>query len=207
MKRPFPHFSQQNILISSSLPKLTRSIDLTGVDSTTLEFDTFYKPSSAFGFTYVVVSIGSGETWSGLVGENMRGDKAHHDPLNLTLADWFCTGVVPGGNWVHETIDLTSYAGQEILLCFESDGNNRSIGFALDNIAIPKIGFCDDAETDTDWDTGVPVVTLFQLDELNTGKFEINSLTNDNNEAYLIVATSAPYSLETAVYTFDVSAR
>jgi immune inhibitor A len=216
--------------VSGSLPKLTRSIDLTGVDSATLQFDTFYKLSNAFGFAYVLVSTDGGETWSGLVGENMRGDEAHHDPLNLALAERFYTGVAPGGNWVHETIDLTPYAGQEILIRFESDGNDRSIGFALDNLAIPELGFYDDAETDTGWDAegwvrttayipqtfhlqlitfdnGVPIVTPIQLDELNIGQFEVNGLTNGNEEAYLIVAASAPHSVETAVYTFDVSAK
>lgn len=213
-----------------ALSKLTHSFDLTEVESATLEYDTFFKFSNTFGFGYVVISTDGGVTWQGLVGQNMRGDEIHHDPLNLALTDRFYTGVSPGGNWNRETIDLTPYAGQEVLIRFESDGNDRSIGLAIDNLAIPEIDFYDDFETETGWQTdgwvrttayipqtfhlqliifenGVPVVTAVSLDETNSGEFEIMGLTSENEEAYLIVSAEAPDTLETAAYRFQVSQK
>ncbi len=217
--------------VSGALPRLTREFDLTGVSSATLQYSTFYKFSNAFGFGYVLVSTDGGETWTGLVGENMRGDEPQHDPLELALTDRFYTSVSPGGKWIEETIDLTPYAGQKILIRFESDGNDRSLGFALDNIAIPEIGFFDDAESDMGWESegwvrttayipqtfhlrlitfdegGVPVVTDLPLNEDNTAVFDITGLTENNNEAFLIVAASAPHTLESAAYTFEVTQK
>jgi hypothetical protein len=47
-----------------------------------------------------------------------------------------------------ETIDLTEYAGQEILLRFEyvTDDATNLAGMAIDNIEIPEIGFWDRAD-------------------------------------------------------------
>ena len=56
------------------LNKLTLAADLTSVDSATLQFSTYYKLDKTYGFGYVVVSTDGGETWQGLVSENMRGE-------------------------------------------------------------------------------------------------------------------------------------
>ncbi len=60
---------------------------------------------------------------------------------------------LPDPVWVSEQIDLSAYAGQEILLRFEviSQPQGGSFGVALDNIAIPEIDFSDDAESPGDW--------------------------------------------------------
>ena len=51
--------------------------------------------------------------------------------------------------WVEEQVDLTSFAGKEILLRFEmvTDDAVNQPGLLLDNIAIPEIGYQDDGET------------------------------------------------------------
>ncbi len=58
--------------------------------------------------------------------------------------------------WLTQEVDLSSFAGQPVLVRFEyiSLPDRENQGFALDNIAIPEIDFLDDAES------GVPGWTL-----------------------------------------------
>lgn len=53
----------------------------------------------------------------------------------------------PDPVWVSQSIDLSDYAGQEILLRFEaiSQPKGGGSGFALDNITIPEMDYADDA--------------------------------------------------------------
>ncbi len=216
---------------AGALPKLTLSADLSGVSAATLQFSTYYKYTKAFGFGYVVISTDGGQTWSELVSTNMRGDDPADDPAELALTNRFFTGVAPGAAWGDESIDLTPYAGQAVLIRFESDGNDQSLGFAIDNIAIPEIGFFDDVESENAaWQTegwnrvtayipqtfhllvitfvdGVPSIQVIQLDETNAGTFDISGLTTENNSAYLIVAASAPDTQSTAAYSFEVAPK
>lgn len=64
--------------------------------------------------------------------------------------------VQPDAVWMPQTVDLSAYAGKQIILRFEfvSLPGNEDSGIALDNISIPEIGFLDDAES------GVPGWTL-----------------------------------------------
>lgn len=60
---------------------------------------------------------------------------------------------LPEPVWVSQEIDLSDYAGQEILLRFEviTQPQGGGSGVALDNIAIPEIDFSDDAENASEW--------------------------------------------------------
>ena len=62
----------------------------------------------------------------------------------MALAPRFYTG--SDQTWRHESIDLTPYAGQEILLRFEvvTDGMMTESGLAIDNVSLPEIGYTDD---------------------------------------------------------------
>src|SRR5262249_54535437 len=56
---------------------------------------------------------------------------------------------VPDAIWMPQTVDLSAYAGKNIILRFESVSlpGNEDHGIAIDNVAIPEIGFLDDAES------------------------------------------------------------
>ncbi|MAS32482.1 MAG: hypothetical protein CL610_00660 [Anaerolineaceae bacterium] len=60
---------------------------------------------------------------------------------------------LPDSVWLGQQVDLSDYAGQEILLRFEyiSAPQGGGTGFAVDNIAVSEIDFTDDAEEETDW--------------------------------------------------------
>lgn len=57
----------------------------------------------------------------------------------------------PEAAWIEESIDLTPYVGGEVLIRFEyvTDQAFTRNGLVLDDIAIPEIGFFDDAESES----------------------------------------------------------
>lgn len=203
---------------------LTREVDLSGVDSATLNYSVYYSLERGYDFAYVLVSTDGGETWQSLVSENMQGEKESDDPGDLALTDRFYTGRTKG--WVEESVDLTPYAGQVIMLRFQyvTDAIFTGPGVALDNISIPEIGFYDDAETlNEGWQAqsfvrvtayqpqrfhlvlitfdaeGVPVVQRIAIAEDNTASFEI-ALSPESKRALLLVAASNPLIMTPAHY-------
>jgi hypothetical protein len=55
---------------------------------------------------------------------------------------------IPQSEWLTQEVDLTAYSGQEIAVRFEylSLPNTANDGIAIDNIAIPEIGYLDRVE-------------------------------------------------------------
>lgn len=128
---------------------LTRELDLTGVQQATLTFRTWFDIERDFDFAYVMASRDGGRTWSTLAGREAKID----DPLGIGYGPAY-SGRSGGGDeavWVDERIDLSAYAGSRILLRFEyiTDSGLNQPGWAIDDIAVPEIGFFDDAEEDT----------------------------------------------------------
>ncbi len=205
--------------------RLTRVVDLHDVEQATLQYAVYHDIESQYDFAYISVSLDGGVTWEGLTADGMQRKGPAHDPSGLSPTERFYNGRSEG--WMLEEIDLSAYAGRQILLRFSylTDSVVTRRGFALDNIAIPEIGFYDDAETPADgwlvegfvraagylpqeWHLqlvtfveGRPVVTT--LIPAEDGRLEYS--LGVNGEAILIVAASAPATLEPAVYrlTFD----
>jgi len=124
---------------------LTRAIDLSGVDSSTLHFRAWYYIENLWDFGYVTVSADGGATWDILTTPQMTTDNRHN------------TGYGPGysgqsGGWIDESISLDEYAGREILLRFEviTDDTVAQPGLVIDDVSIPEIGYADDFETGDD---------------------------------------------------------
>lgn len=134
---------------------LTRRFDLRGVSSATLQFSTWFQIEGDLDYAYIEASTDNGETWATLEGEHTTSSNPNGN--NLGHAYTGKSADKPGADangWLQERIDLVKYAGKEIVLRFEyitDDGFNTE-GFAVDDIAIPEIGYSDDAESDTDWD-------------------------------------------------------
>ena len=207
-----------------SNPRLTRTVDLSDVDAATLQYAVFADIEQGYDFAYVSVSADNGRTWQGLTADNMQGLLEEDNPSSSAYTERFYTGRTQ--SWVEESIDLTPYAGQVIQLRFEyiTDLILTFGGLVLDNIAIPEIGFYDDAETLADgwtaegftratsympqswhlqlvtYEKNVPVVEMLPLNADQT-----LSLTIDDGERpLLIVAASAPFTLEPAHYRLDI---
>jgi bacillopeptidase F (M6 metalloprotease family) len=153
----------------------------------------------------------------------MQGLDAVDDPANAAYAGRFYTGRMR--QWVDETIDLSDYAGQEILLRFEyvTDPILTFGGLALDNIAIPEIGFYDDAETAAagwtadgftraaaylpqtwhlllvTFEGDAPVVTELETAANGTLSYTLEA-SSSTQQPILIVAAASPMTLELAHY-------
>lgn len=205
--------------------RLTRAVDLRGVERATLHYAVYHDIESQYDFAYVSISQDGGSTWQGLAADAMQRKGPAYDPSDVSPTERFYNGRSEG--WILEEIDLSVYAGRQILLRFSylTDSVIADRGFALDNIAIPEIGFYDDAESPADgwlaegfvraagylpqeWHLqlvtfadGQPVVTMLVPGEDGRLEYPLDV----NGEAILIVAASAPATLEPAIYrlTFD----
>lgn len=222
--------------------RLTQAFDLRGINTATLNFDTWYNLANQWNYTYVEVSTDGGGTWdilpattttsqsyygaaygAGFTGISNTDEPRPFPTLGIlldsdgaTVLDVVANGpsaqagvragdVVigydetpwPGGRpdifgllaqyaagdtlslyiqrqgeqmslpvilgahpervvnpesiWLAQEVDLSTYAGTEILLRFEyiSLPGRDNPGFALDNITIPEINYRDNAETES----------------------------------------------------------
>ena len=130
---------------------LTRAVDLRTEASASLTFWTWYEIEKEYDYGYVEASTDGGVTWQTLKGTGTTSA----DPLGHNLGNGY-TNVSGNGKepaWVQERVDLTPYAGKEILVRFEyvTDEGRALGGFALDDIELSS-GFRDDAEAgDAGW--------------------------------------------------------
>jgi hypothetical protein len=204
--------------------RLTRAFDLTGVSSATLNFWTWYYIEDLWDYGYIMVSTDNGASWAVL-----------ETPLT-TSEDPHSNAYGPGytgqsGGWVQESLDLTPFAGQPILVRFEyiTDDAVTQPGLILDDISIPEVGFSDDFENGVgDWvsegwllmdnvlpqdfvvqlvqtsNTTAPVTRWLSRGDDAQGEWEI-MLGGAYGDAVLVVAGLAPVTTESADYTVIVT--
>lgn len=213
-----------------SNPRLTRSVDLRDVSAATLQYQAYVDIEHGYDFAYVAVSTDGGQSWIPLEAGGMQGILTEDDPSGSALAGRFYSGRL--GEWIDESIDLSPYAGRELLLRFEyvTDPILTFGGFALDDIAIPEIGFFDDAESlDAGWTaegftratTDLPQAWRLQLITFDSdGRPTVERLPVAENgrgehiyqgvpgvrRPLLIVSSVVPETLEVAPYSLEVAA-
>ena len=202
---------------------LTRAFDLRGVSAATLTFKTWYRIEEHYDYAYVELSRDGGSTWEILPGRHTTTD----DPVNQNYGAAY-TGRSGGGaspQWVDERIDLTGYAGSQVLVRFEyvTDMGTNFEGMAIDDIAIEEIGFLDNAEQELGWDAlgfvrtnnnvpqgftvqlllrgGTPETIAMALDADNNGTIVVPA----NMEAVLVVGAMAPVTTVEATYSYEVT--
>ncbi|MCI0713694.1 MAG: immune inhibitor A [Chloroflexi bacterium] len=127
--------------VDDSDTRLTRAFDLSNVESATLSFMTWYDIEENWDYAYVMVSTDDGLTWTPLQTPRTTTENPH----NTSYGHGY-TGQSSG--WIQETLDLSSYAGQGIMLRWEYITDDATIenGFLLDDVSIPEINFFDDFE-------------------------------------------------------------
>lgn len=213
-----------------SVSSLTRAFDLRDVRGATLSFRLWYELERHYDYAFVAVSVDGGATWRGLPGSVTTDDdpQGHNLGNGITGVSGVSDGDIDGerGRWVEERMDLTPFAGQEILLRFMtvSDAALNGPGLLLDDIRIPEIGFSDTAETAAaGWQAEGFVrtsgmlpqrwllrvvrfaeegVTIDAPDLDAQGRAEIRLL--DGERAIVLVSGATPYTTEPARYRVDL---
>ncbi|MCA9948364.1 MAG: immune inhibitor A [Anaerolineales bacterium] len=211
-----------------SNPQLTRELDLSAVDSATLNYSVFADIEHGYDFAYVAVSTDNGRSWQPLSADNMQGLDPADSPSGGAHTPRFYTG--RSQEWVQESIDLTPFAGQTIQLRFEyvTDPILTYAGIAFDDISVPEINFFDDAESELDGWTAegfvrstdmLPqnwhlILITFEADSTptvqqftpNSGEpFTLNVENPGSENPILIVAATAPQTLEETTYSLNLA--
>jgi hypothetical protein len=209
---------------------LTHPVDLTGVDEAVLEYDLWYWIEELWDYAYLVVSTDGGKTWEALETPYTTDEDPHGNSYGSGY-----TGLSSGqpdadaDGWLHESIDLSAYAGQEIFIRFEmiTDDAVNQPGLAVDNICVEAIGWCDDVEGGTGgWEThgflrhdnvlpqryGIQAVTVdgssvevspLILDENNRGEWTIE--VGRGEQVTLVVSGMTRYTTERADYRLTIA--
>jgi immune inhibitor A len=205
---------------------LTGEFDLTGLDRATLTFRTWYDVEEHWDYAYVMASSDGGSTWQILSGRQTSDE----NPLGLAYGPAY-TGKSGGGDspaWVEESIDLSPFAGQKILLRFEyiTDESINLDGWAIDDIAIPELAFLDDAEEDGSWQAqgfqrlSAPLpqrfmvqviemgettsVRTLSLDEANRGEVRLSGFGAGLDKAVIVVAAATDGTTQAAPYSYSL---
>ncbi len=205
---------------------LTGEFDLTGLESATLTFWTWYDIEKHWDYAYVMASSDGGGTWQILRGRQTSDE----NPLGLAYGPAY-TGKSGDGDspaWVEESIDLSPFAGQKILLRFEyiTDEGVNLDGWAIDDIAIPELAFLDDGEEDHPWRAQgfqrltaplpqrfiVEVIEMGEttsvqplpLDEINRGEVRLSGFGSSLDKAVIVVAAASDGTTQTAAYRYSL---
>jgi hypothetical protein len=129
---------------------LTRQFDLTGLTEATLHVWLWYDIEDGWDYAYVEVSTDGGARWHILPGMHTRGGRPGGNARGpgYTGISGREEGSPARARWLEERFDLSSYAGQPVLVRFEyvtDEAVNRP-GLCIDDVSIPEIGYYHDAE-------------------------------------------------------------
>jgi immune inhibitor A len=120
--------------------KMFTSVDLTSTINATLEYDVWFNIEENWDYGMVQVSTDEGETWKSLSSPYTNSDivEEGYPAIKENLPGY--TGSSNG--WIHETIDLSEYAGKEIQLQFRSmtDWGTNLDGMFVDNVSVKADG-------------------------------------------------------------------
>lgn len=135
--------------------RMVATVDLTDKTNATLDFDAWYNIEKNWDYSMVQVSTDGGETWNSLSSDRTSTtiDPNGYPAIKENLPGY--TGSSDG--WVHESIDISKYAGQEIKIQFRSmtDWATSLDGFFADNVTVTADGnevFFDGAEDESKFD-------------------------------------------------------
>jgi hypothetical protein len=222
------HFAWWSFRADDSDTRLTRAFDLSGVSQATLEFSLWYDIEEGYDYGYVEVSGDGGATWQILEGEHTL----DYDPVGNAFGVGYTgrSGDPDLATWVQERVDLTPYAGQEVLVRFEyvTDDAVNYPGWFVDDIAIPELAYFDDGELgqggwlaegwalvdnrlDQRWMVQViekgfisAEVQRMELDDEGCGQLLVGGMGRPGRTAVLVVSALAPLTTEEAVYQFEI---
>ncbi len=150
--------------VSYSWFRLGQTVDLTALTTATLKFWSYYAIEENWDYGYVEVHDLTTDEWYTLPGLTTVSTIPHpHDnpncpdafePTTYLAAERWNAFTGSGYGWYQEVMDLSPFAGHIIELYFTywTDPYTLDIGWYIDDIEIPEIGFFDDVESGPgDW--------------------------------------------------------
>jgi hypothetical protein len=123
---------------------LTQEFDFSAADSPIeISYQTWYDLEEDYDYLYLMASTDGGQTWQIILTPAGTAE----DPSGNSYG-WGYNGL--SGGWFKETVDLSQFAGQKVLLRFEyvTDAAVNGEGFLLDDVSIPAINYFSDFESD-----------------------------------------------------------
>lgn len=208
---------------------LTRAFDLSGLTKATLTFWAWYDIEAGWDYGYVTISADNGATWTLLPTNATTTDNPQGNSFGPGL-----TGLSGGGDspvWNRQSADLSPFAGQSILVRFEYITDDAIVrpGWAIDDVAIPELGYTEDFEPGvSDWVgagfvrhtnilpqsfllqamalhvTGQARVTRLPLDSQQRGVFQL-ALSPDTPQIVLAISGVTPVTTQRATYQYRVA--
>ena len=201
--------------------RLMRRFDLSGLSSATLRYWTWYDLEQGYDYVYLSASGDGGQTWEVL------------QPTTATSRDVY--GPAYNGQsdrWTEETVDLSRYAGGEVVIRFDhvTDDSINGVGFLIDDISIPELGFSDPCDEEGDWEAegfvlvgttvpvrwavqliefpagGSPRISRMTMDEQSVGELEL-SLGVEVERAILAISAMTRGTTEPVMYHYDIDLR
>jgi len=199
---------------------LTREFDLTEVSGpVNISYWTWYDIEEDWDYLYIEAST-DGDTWDILTTPS----GTDYNPSGSSYG-WGYTGQTEG--WVEETVDLSAYAGENVLIRFEyiTDAAINGQGLLLDDISIDAINYQSDFEADDGgWEAAgfarvenvLPqtyrlslilkgdstTVTHIELNDDQTAEIPLS--LNAGDEAILIVTGTTRFTIIPAGYEIEV---
>lgn len=206
---------------------LTRAFDLTGVDGPVeLRYWVWYDIEEGWDYLYLVISPDGGETW-----EIIQTPSGTDEDTSGSSYGWAYTGYSGGGSepaWIQEKVDLSDYAGEEILVRFEyiTDAAVNGDGLLLDDLSIEAIDYFESFEGEAEgWeargfvrlynrlpqtyevilleDNGEVQLREVALDDENMGEISF-SVADVSSPATLIVSGTTRHTWQPAAYTIEI---
>ncbi len=216
---------------------LERTFDLTGASEATLTFNLWYDIESGWDYAHVRVSTDGGQSWQLVRGAHMT----DYDPTGNALGPGY-TGMsghpaeqIEGQpQWVRESLDLTPFCGQEVIVRFDyiTDDTVHRAGLCLDDFELAAVGFADDVESGEDgWRAQgfmshenvlpqrytvqlveyaaqpqgpQPRITRLPVGADGRGEWTIEGFGERVQRAYLIISAMTPYTTEPANYSLTL---
>jgi len=213
-------WSNQGDSINSTL---TKRVDLSNVNTATLSYWVNYDIEESWDYGYTMVSTDEGVTWDILATERSNNFNPNGNSYGPGL-----TGNSMG--WVQDSADISSYAGQEILIRFEyiTDDALFAKGICLDDFEIRAINWTDDTTTTGNWipkgfalvqttiptdyliqvihkkDSGDPMVYRLPVNKNATGTINLSDIEKDDLIITIVSAVTRQSTTPTD-YTLTIS--
>jgi immune inhibitor A len=209
---------------------LTRAFDLTGVSGkVSADYWLWYDIEENWDYVYLEASDDGGQTWKILTTPSGTGTNPTGNSYGWGYTGF--SGGVDGGQWIEESVDLSAYAGNEVLLRFEyvTDAAVNGDGLLLDDFSLPALGYSTDFESGDDGWQAEGFVRIYnrvpqtyrlmliekgrgtsvqpiRLDPQQHAEFQL-SLGGDVKQAILMVIGTSRYTWQPAPYSITLKSQ